>query len=295
MSRFSGEAKALIAKADSIGFDESELAAALGTIELEHGNPKRARRLLRAALVSPAENAIAQVSWANRRRGASIDLPKEVAMQHRCFEALAWDSAHNGNVEVAIENCRLWLSEEPFSVKPAILGSFFGVVSGLCLESAADIAANGVAANPNHALMANNLVVALLEVGRLQEAEAKLSRIRRRGLSPEMLVTLQATEGLLAFRGGRPAEGDALYRSAIDRATALGDEYLRDMADVHLHIEKARLGDVSAGAADLMKRASVAGELGLRLAAARLMALMEAPKKNESASGRQIGGVEGVL
>jgi len=41
----------------------SELASAVGTLELKHGNEKRSKKLFRTSLENPNENAVAQAQW----------------------------------------------------------------------------------------------------------------------------------------------------------------------------------------------------------------------------------------
>jgi Tfp pilus assembly protein PilF len=259
-----------------VGFNESELAAALGTVELDHGSVKKARKLLRASVVMPAENAIAQVEWINRARGERVVLPDAVVVNTRCFEALAWRAACNGAVAEAVSNCTHWLDEEPFSVKPAMFGSFFGVVSGECLEAACELARRGAQANPDNVILANNYVVALAELGELEQAANRMARIRFGTSSSEVRITLKATAGMLAFRAGHVEEGTARYSGAIKEATELRDLYLERLARVHLLIEQLRIGVTPGGAAvAFVTEIESAPELGLRLAAKRAQKLLE--------------------
>jgi hypothetical protein len=48
-------------------FELAELAAAPGTLQLEAGSHKIARKLFRRSLTAPTENAVAQAHWASRR------------------------------------------------------------------------------------------------------------------------------------------------------------------------------------------------------------------------------------
>jgi tetratricopeptide (TPR) repeat protein len=269
-------------------FEKSELAAALGTVELKLGNERRAKKWLRAALVEPAENAIAQASWVSRRV-MNLDIPPDLAIKEDCYEAVAWARAESGDVVSAIANCRSWLDEEPFSARPAIVGSFVGVVSGLSFEDAAQIARQGLVANPDDALLGNNLAASLAELGRLEEADKAVQRAIRCSPAGRIAITLEATRGLMEFRAGRVESGEALYRRAMAEAKEIGDDQLYEMAELHLAMELARAGKGRTVLEGVLQGLDAGADLGLRLASERGRRVLEGTLGGEGGIASECG------
>lgn len=249
-------------------FENSELAAALGSIELESGNSRFARKLFRASLVEPAENSIAQVAWATRA-GMNLDVPSNLARERACYEALAWELAGAEAISEAIARCKQWLREEPFSSQPAILGSYLGVVTGLYPEEAVGLAEDGLRANPDDTMLLNNYAAALASAGRLEAAGEALARIRRAEMTPRSRVAVRATEGLLEFRSGNISLGEAYYREAIRDAEDTQIEFLGTMAEMHLEIERVLAGQKSERLHQLIAPFTDSDNLGMRLVAGR--------------------------
>lgn len=256
-------------------FEYSELAAALGTLELKRGNARIGRRFVRASIIEPTENAVAQASWVNRRV-TPIELPDDLAGTQRCYEALAWEKANDRDIRSAVENCRLWLDEEPFNAKPAILGSFFGVVSGDCISEAVEIAQSALRANGGSTLLRNNLAVGLAELGMIDRAREVLSVIRVPRCSEEVKALVSATRGLIAFRSGDFEAGEGMYREAQEIARRVDNRYLYDLAEIHLGMEMLR---VDMGRRETLTRVveenSDSGEVGLELAVERARRLLK--------------------
>ena len=73
-SRCLGKSKHIISDNTITQFSRSELAAGLATIELKAGALKKAKKLMRQAIIAPTENALAQVEWLSRQIKQSIPL-----------------------------------------------------------------------------------------------------------------------------------------------------------------------------------------------------------------------------
>jgi len=211
-------------------------------------------------------------------------MPEGLVSRADSFEAMAWQMAELGNVKGAIESCRDWLSDEPFSAKPAIMGSYLGMVSGEAIEAALELAKDGLVANPGNELLLNNLAVAQAEMGRLEEAARTLARVRRTGLAKNVAVTVRVTEGLLRTKGGDWSGGRILYEEAVAMARETGDENLVNMVSVHLEIERARSSRRSDGLKSVLERLREERDLGLRLALRRGAAVLE-----KATAGQRMG------
>ncbi len=85
-------------------------------------------------------------------------------------------------------------------------------------ELSKKIYAFGLRANPKNATLRNNLAFALASNDQVSLAEAELERIDRTSLTAQNRIVIKATEGLIEFRRGNPAEGRVLYKSAIQIA-----------------------------------------------------------------------------
>jgi len=99
-------------------------------------------------------------------------------------------------------------------------------------------AMRGLQANPNDPLLRNNLVVALLNQNRVEDAAAEFARIAAPADNKLLTAVLLATEGLLSFRSGAPAIGRSLYREAIKIAGEASARRAQALAAVHLAREE---------------------------------------------------------
>lgn len=211
----------------------AELASALATVEMLDGSRKHARRLFAHSLRAPTDNSLAQATWAERHL-AGIAVQKEALELPRTFEARVWRSFAERNWRKSVDECELWLRDEPFSERPAQLGSYVAIVGVADYRLGERLARSGLRANPNDPMLQNNLVVALAEQGLLDEAERLFKSIRRPAADGTTESTLLATAGLLAFRRGRLVEGRTLYDIAIKKARENQLERTRILAEIHL-------------------------------------------------------------
>ena len=147
----------------------------------------------------------------------------------------------------SIRACRAWQEEEPYSSRPAILGSYLSAIGTDDYHTSEEFARKGLTSNYEDAMVLNNLVVALVNQGKLAESEKYFVRlnqvIRRQGPVENRPVWL-ATNGLVAFRRGNWALGRALYFEAVEKVRPsknLTDDNFRALvlALVHHAIEES--------------------------------------------------------
>lgn len=208
--------KEIFSDANFSPFELSELGSAIATVELNNANAKRSRKTFRKALKQPTDNSLAQVEWAKRKMNFEIDTQEfDVPLN---YEAPAWDSYLNGDLAAAIGYGKNWILDQPFSPSPAI---FTGMTAALSEDyrTALDVLAFGLAANPDHVTLRNNLAFALASDNSPELAQVELNKINRLKLSPTEQIVVTATEGLIKFRRGHVAEGRACYWKAIKIAT----------------------------------------------------------------------------
>ena len=156
----------------------------------------------------------------------------ELARAARSFEARALQAHRAGDWGPAIRHAQGWLLDEPFSTRPATLGSYLAGITEGNYRLAEEFARRGLRANPGDWLLLNNLVVALANQGQVEEAVAAFQEIATP--SEELRSVLLATEGLLKFRTGEQAIGRRLYLEAAEHARRRGDRRLYALALAHL-------------------------------------------------------------
>lgn len=239
-SRFWKQGRGLLTSADLPPSHLSELAGALGTIELLEGDGRAARKYFRQALVSPTENSVAQAEWANKSLGNIGVEPRHLHLP-RSYEARAFRHYHDGNWEATLAEVRPWLDDEPFSSGPAIFGSFVATSLVNDPKAGEEIALKGLTANPTNGTLLNNLTVALAFQDKVDEARAVFARIaKREEAGVEDVGVWQATGGLLEFRGGHPEAGRQLYLQSLEHYKKAGLDQHYDRASLYLVAEELR-------------------------------------------------------
>ena len=239
--RFVKTARRMLTERRFLPIHISELASAVATLELSSGSVRRSRQLFELSLKSPTENSIAQAAWASRHNSI-IHLKEEYLDRPNTFEARYWSFYSQGQWEKAINECKLWHFDQPFSSRPSTQGSY---VAGTALEDYSlnkQFAEQGLIANPSDFTLWNNLAFALINLGNIQRGREALSRASRLQISDEDRVVLQATQGLLAFRTGDVAVGRQLYLDARSNARKMQDNRLFALASAYHAIEEVSHG-----------------------------------------------------
>ncbi len=191
----------------------TELQSALATLDVFGGAERRARSLLRASLESPTENSVAQARWISTQLSgitinkSNLDLPFN-------FETRCWRALEQGKWKQAGDECMNWLLDEPFSSRPARVGSLIGisltndpVYAEMCVRA-------GLQADPDDSILLNNLAVILAYQGKLLEAVEEFRRIALIFDSVFPSYIYLATAGLLQFRMVDIGEGRLFYARA---------------------------------------------------------------------------------
>lgn len=222
-------------------FHVSELASELGTAELAAGNDRRARQLLRQALANPNENALAQVEWIHVRV-PSVHVDPAALLGTHSFEARARDAQREQRWQDAFHNAEQWLYDQPFSIDAASTATYLASTALQDYDGAIRTGQVGVGANPQSALLHNNLAYAMAMRDRLAEASehVRLGTALARG--PVDTALLLATEGLVRFREGQTIEGRRRYEDAIGLARTRNLGELEALATVHLAREELLAG-----------------------------------------------------
>ena len=217
----------------------SELAAALGTTEIAHGAHRSGTKLMRRSLIDPTDNSVAQARWVAQEIGSEFSV--DYLSVQGTFEARAEDAHSRGaDPNKVLEHCTLWWEDEPFSARPATLGSYTAAARLFDYDLALKFADAGLIASPGSTLLANNKVVALAKLGRLSDARTELTRIKEKlgSLNP----VIRATEGLVYFREGNVDAGRKCYEQAIREANEMHNTEVAIRARAHLLEERVVAG-----------------------------------------------------
>lgn len=195
----------------------TELQSAIATQLLADGRNKVARQTFAKSLERPTENTVAHAHWA-RRHLKSLAVSESHLAIHRGFEARAWRAMENLEWHVARDEVSHWQMDEPFSSRPASLGSYLGITLLGDYEFALQCTEIGLMAEPDDSTLLNNRAVALAYTGQIASAVNTFKSISLVGESSHPVYVHTATAGLLNFRAGFVDEGREHYRRALDLA-----------------------------------------------------------------------------
>lgn len=268
----------------------SELACAVATLELASGNNKRARKNFRQALNSPTENALAQVTWAERHLKSSLASDSTVAEAERAFEARFWAAYHRSDMAEARSSAEQWLTDEPFSKRPASMLSYIASVLD-DHEAVRRASLWGLRANPDDDTLQLNLIFAELSLAfRNIESDAVSLVTQLDGIQKRLLAHIRegraaahawANAGLMLYRLGDTESGKTAYARAVSTATE-GNVPLTAAAARIFHAREAILAK-SSSATELIDEARACLQKvkspGLTFYLAKLEVLQQHPER----------------
>jgi len=195
----------------------TELYSALGTFEYFDGHLKHARRNMRSGLHDPTENVVAQARWL-QAKNLTVDIPETAWDIPLSYEAHCWKMLQDKDWNGAAEQCKKWICDEPFSSRPARVGSCLGIGIISNIPYAEECARIGLMSDPNDHTLLNNFAVIQAYQGKLEEAVKTFNQITEPlsyGLSNYVYL---ATAGLISFRSGLLEQGHQLYEQAENMA-----------------------------------------------------------------------------
>lgn len=215
----------------------SELASAVGTVELDRGSRKHGKELIRRSLIAPTENSLAQAQWCVSN-GESLAIPDTAWNVPSSHEALAFAAHSAVDFQSMVDACVAWFAEEPFSSRPGALASTACFVPNLRAISMA-LATAALRYAPDSVQLLNNRAVCLAYAG---DPSAAFSDIITAINTPEFGshgVAL-ATLGLIGYRSGDQSLGSDCYRKSVTLFKHVGDVESALRASVHWALEEAR-------------------------------------------------------
>jgi tetratricopeptide (TPR) repeat protein len=211
-------------------FSRTELASALGTVQLIDGTLKQSRKLFQFALIAPNDNSLAQAEWAVRKEPA-IGLDVLGANARFDFEASALEAYQQGHFAEALDFTAQWFLDMPFARRPVMLGSHIASTLLNRQDVSVEFLQAGLVSHPNDPQIVNNLAYALALDNKADEAFNHLKRVRSHAVMDETTrVCLLATRGLAHFRKGTLDAGRRLYQEAIEESNKLRKPYFTRLA-----------------------------------------------------------------
>ena len=214
----------------------TELYSAIATVDLAEGHLRNARRRFRHSLETPTDNTVAQAHWAHRQMPA-LALPDSTAYIPRSYEAQCWRALEQKCWRRAMDECGRWLLDEPYSSRPANLGTFIGLSLVGDYRFSQIFAQIGLQAEPQNRTLRNNLTVALALQNKLEEAEHEFAQIEYSTGEGCPDYVYKATTGLLCFRRGDEFMGRSLYLKAESEAP----KHMKAAVLIHRAREEHRL------------------------------------------------------
>lgn len=218
-------------------FNISELTSALATEEAIAGNLRRAGRFCEHSMADPAENAIAQAAWLNRNIGP---VWTSTVVSNQSSEAYSFSSGAAGDWPTAIQQSLKWQSEQPFSSRPAMFGSYIAATALDDFQTAEQMVRCGLYSNRDDPTLNNNLAFALAQMGQTTEAKEIISHAQHLNCTPVQRICITATKGIIEYRAGKADAGRILYLLAINMAAKARSDRLVATAKSYLAIEELR-------------------------------------------------------
>ena len=203
-------------------FSISELASALGTVEMESGTRKKSRDMFNQSLVDPNDNSLAQAEWAVI--AAQIPITIKSGLNVKCsHESKVYKSLELNDARESIHHAIDWICDMPFSLKPVFVGYEISTSLLRDYDLSSNILGVGLKSHPNDPWMLNNRAYVYARINKLDEAEKDMEQLEHcnRDLSESMSVCKEATHGLIAYRRKEKEKGRKLYEQAILHASSM--------------------------------------------------------------------------
>jgi Tfp pilus assembly protein PilF len=251
----------------------AELGAAVGTLHLNDGLSKAARKTFNIALQNPNDNAVAQAVWVANEYAMSLNIMPEWLNDRFSAEANYYALEKAGNYRAALNAACSWFEDEPFSIRPLRAGAFSAAILGK-YQVAQDQMEQALELAPDDIECKNNLVFALAGQDMLQDAYSILNEVSQTELSKNGALSghTLANWGMLFYRSGDLEHGRELYERAqsvlishreniaSEIATAFWVQEAKRAADPQLsqitaNAQKALSGQHSAAARTVLERA----------------------------------------
>lgn len=226
-------------------FNLSELASAIGTVELKNGSVGKSKKLFEKSLINPNDNVLAQAEWISQKEAGIININKENLKVANSFEASARENFQIGEWQESIDFSKQWFFDQPFSKLGIVFGGHIAERKLKDNNQAVEILKLGLLSHPNDPQILNNIIYSLCLQEKLDEAEDYLDMVRKEDINNTSIpgICLVATQGLLAFRKKDYNMGRILYLEAIELANEIKNNFLSSLAFINYVREEILAGE----------------------------------------------------
>lgn len=219
--------------------DTTELAASLGTEELDKGSIRKAKKLFGQGARAPNDNVRAHLQWVESNHSDASPSTNLEFSEESDNEARAFGYERMEDWNSAVESAWAWGGDEPFSERPFVFGSHLAIEMLGNADLAQKFASKGIEANRQDSSLLNNYAVALAIQGDLEKASGCLKMAKRHSRrSPSDKLVFSATEGLLEYRSGNIQKARELYLDAMKMASVADEGDLGKRAAIYMAIEE---------------------------------------------------------
>ena len=257
------------------GAEVTELASAVGTVEMLSGSDKKAKILFKHALSHPNDNSLAQAEWAATKLNLVVD--QQALKTPMSYEANSHNAYRRLELNSAIEHAVLWAKDEPFASRPMDAQCYLLSLEGRYAEALE-------AAKISHELDDDeigpllNLLFAQIQAGDLDDAMEDFIRFGRHPDIKRHATQYFANGGALAYAMGYNDEARGFYHRAIRSARMRGEPHAEALAQAFFARLATQAGDPQAPAivqeaAERVPRLPSAGAIFV------VQALVDSPKQ----------------
>jgi tetratricopeptide (TPR) repeat protein len=276
-SNLARQAVKRLSETKQVGAEVTELASAVGTVELLSGSDKKAKVLFKQALSHPNDNSLAQAEWAATKLKLVVD--HQALQTPMSYEANSHNAYRRQEIAAAIDHAVLWAKDEPFASRPMDAQCYLLSLEGRYTEALA-------AAKVAHDLdgddigPALNLLFAQIQAGDLDDAMEDFLRLGRHPDLKLHATHYLANGGALAYAMGDFEQARQLYQRAIKSARIRGEHHTEGLARAFFARIATHVGDPQAltivqEAADTVPRLPSAGAIYV------VQSLVDATKRKE--------------
>lgn len=211
-------------------FHLSELASAVGTIEIKDGKLKKAKERFQQSLLAPTENTLAQMKWAEGKLRNGFQLELLIANDQLAYEAAFRTSYHAKEMSKALTLAHQWMADEPFAPEPVANVTYIASLLDDYETAISSTDRELHLAGTRDVCVMNNRIYALLSSGKAfvdeafgEETNVWLANITRDLRENKVLdvgdqVHALANIGLFLYRSGEPLLGRDFYTQAAELA-----------------------------------------------------------------------------
>lgn len=206
-------------------FSITELSSSLATLEFEAGNYKKSRKLFGRSLLSPNDNSLAQVQWANNQK-LNVLFDNQILLSNFSFyEANAWYEYQNKNYKSALKYADEWSTDLPYAKSPIYFAFHVSNTHLKDFELSERILKKGLSANRMDSGLLNNLAYVYALQNKTEDALQVLSKVNmNEEMERNTKICLEATRGLIYFRSGFADFGRQCYLKAIEDTMKIPNE-----------------------------------------------------------------------